>query len=187
MSEEVAQAIHDLDYWQRRAEQAEAEVKALRSLEQLDQALSAMSVAEIDSARARIDSALVPQLAKMLALCLIKDNGELYNVVTWGLGSCEPLGEMELILQRTEGKTPTQLRIEAEADVTALQQLIQRYLDDVTISPLELNEGLRAHPGAALLAELDMARKVVEQARVGWTEQLEQAIAAYDAAVKASA
>lgn len=95
-------------------ERAETEIKALRSLEQLDQALSALSVAEIDSARARIDSALVPQLAKMLALCLIKDDGEMYNVVTWELGSAEPLGTMELILQRTEGKTPTELRIEAE-------------------------------------------------------------------------
>lgn len=124
MSEEIALASADLEtVRQLRAalDVAETEIKALRSLEQLDQALGAMSVAEIDSARARVDSALVPQLARMLGLCLIKDDGEVYNVVTWEIGSAEPLGTMELILQRTEGKTPTQLRVEADRENAELR------------------------------------------------------------------
>lgn len=182
MSEEVLQAAGDIAYWQRRAVEAEAAVAALRKLDQLDQALEGLTVTEIDSARARIDTDLVPQLARMLAFCMVKADGTPYNVVTWALGSAEPFGAMELILQRTEGKTPTQLRIEAEADAAAIAQRLIDWIDaDGTMEFADADEDLAEfarslrttpRPGASLLAELDAARRVVALARE-WREAVE--------------
>lgn len=155
MSEEIAQAAADLatvEALRAQLAQAEAEIKALRSLDQLDQALSAMSVTEIDSARAQIDSALVPQLARMLALCLVKESGELYNHVSWALGSAEPFGAMELILQRTEGKTPTQLRIEAEAELSKARTIVQA-ADNLSIAMRDVETAqIHAQDTAARIA-----------------------------------
>jgi hypothetical protein len=93
---------------------ARRQVAVLRQLDHLEAALEAMTVVELDSAYARVDSALVTELARMLAICLVKEDGTLYNVVSWRLDTIEPLGPMELLLQRTEGKTPAELRLETE-------------------------------------------------------------------------
>lgn len=164
---------------QGRALEAEAEVTALRNLDQLDRALEAMTISEVNSARARIDTALVPQLANMLALCLVKEDGELYNVVSWALGATEPFGSMELLLQRVGGKSPTQLCIEAEADAQALKLALQGRQTcencggrGITWTDVDgeaeaeacecwifAHEALsHPHPGAVLLAELEALR-----------------------------
>lgn len=132
--------------------QLRIELEALRQLDQLDQALAAMTVAEIDSARARIDTDLVPQLARMLAICLLKEDGTPYNHVTWALGPAEPFGAMELILQRIEGKSPTQIRIEAESKLDQARPLITA-VRDYRAAVVGLNGIMVAE--AALWAALD--------------------------------
>jgi hypothetical protein len=97
-------------------------------------------------------------------------------------GQQQSYRELETLYQGAQERA-----LKAEADAATLQQLIQRYLDDIQMSPLELNAGLRAHPGAALLAELDAARAVVAVARELWATDVDllNAISAYDAAVNA--
>lgn len=94
-------------------------------------------------------------------------------------------GVRDVLAQRGRALVAAHRAIEiAQADAGALQRLIARYLDDITVSPLELNAGLRDHPGAPLLAVLDAAREAVLTQSTKSYADLMHAVVACDAAQK---
>lgn len=152
---------------------ARAEVELLRQLDQLDQALSAMSVVEVDHLQARVNDTLVPQLARMLAFMLVKEDGTFYNYISWALGVAEPLGPLEMVIQREQGKTPVMIALEARAseaeaweqagsdraDLNAAHALLGR-LDDYL-------ETCESQPTAARRAMIRKLRGEIKKARGG--------------------
>lgn len=160
MSEEIATAIGDLAFWQRKAEQAEQKVAELNELcealsqqntffQEANAALGQMTVEEIAATQARITNALIPQLSRLLLVSMIKDDGELYNYIEWDVGELPETGPMRLALQRGTGKTPAVLIAEARAERDRLRAAAWRYR-----AAVDACDGI-AEAEAALFRELD--------------------------------
>jgi len=106
---------------------------------------------EVDSAQARVNDTLIPGLARMLALMLIKDDGALYNYITWQIGSGgHEIGDLELILQRTNGLTPAQKAGELQVERDRLRALAIDLLNQLTTLRMPDESVLWRHGGQPL-------------------------------------
>ena len=89
----------------------------------LDRIMDALSPVEIAEGRIAVQGH-VPSLAQLLGIMLLKDDGTAWNHIGWQIGGApEPLGMLELTLQRCSGETPLQQRdrYKAQAEILAFR------------------------------------------------------------------
>lgn len=120
--------------------QGQAECERLRTqrAEELDELVDDSALArvianiapeEVDAARVRLNDGFIPVVTRLMLMFMVKDDGTLYNFVEWGVGGVEETGPMILTLQRVQGKTPNDLRLEALAEVDRLRAALQGIAD----------------------------------------------------------
>lgn len=103
----------------------ESEIQAI--VDQLD-------VIGLDNGQARVNDTLIPGLARLLAIMLIKDDGGFYNFITWRVGAAgTEIGELELILQRVSGLTPADKVSELQQALDVALAECEHWRDRVTM------------------------------------------------------
>jgi hypothetical protein len=107
-------------------------------VEAIERLLERMTVVELDQAQARVNDTLIPALAKLLHVLMIRPDSDLYNYVEWDVGVSAG-GVLRLTLQRVSGKTPSDLYREAQAERDRLLSLfrdVRTFLEASVAAPI---------------------------------------------------
>jgi hypothetical protein len=97
------------------------EVQYMAELESL---MDALSVQEQAAGRGVIEG-VIPPLARLLALLFLKDDGTVWNHIGWQIGGApDPIGLLELVVQRVDGESPLQQRDQANAEAARMRPVI---------------------------------------------------------------
>lgn len=97
------------------------EVQYMAELESL---MDALSVQEQAAGRGVIEG-VIPPLARLLALLFLKEDGTVWNHIGWQIGGApEPIGLLELVVQRVDGESPLQQRDQAKAEAARMRPVI---------------------------------------------------------------
>lgn len=86
--------------------------------------LDALDPQEIALGQARIN-AMIPPLSVMLAMLLLKADGTVWNHIGWIVGGApDPIGLVEVTIQRVNGLSPIDMRDQARAEAAQVWALL---------------------------------------------------------------
>lgn len=96
-----------------------------RYFAELEAIVDEMTPEEVATGKAMINNALIPPIAQFLGMLLWKEDGTLWNHIGWTIGGApEPVGLLEMTLQRVSGETPLQQRDRYKAEAERLRQAL---------------------------------------------------------------
>lgn len=103
-----------------------------RYFAELEALVDEMTPEEVAAGKAHINNALIPPIAQLLGMLLEKEDGTLWNHIGWTIGGApEPVGMLEMTLQRVSGETPLQQRDRYKAEAERLRQSLATLADAV--------------------------------------------------------
>ena len=135
--------------------------------------LAALDPQEIALGQARIN-AMIPPLSVMLALLLLKADGTVWNHIGWIVGGApDPIGLVEVTIQRVNGLSPIDMREQAMAEAAQLRDML-RYLTDAIATERHVMNTHILHEGPTTERLVRLARSELAGAELAARELLSE-------------